>query len=145
MGQVVFGVQADYAWADADGRSPNLIQTAQGLHTHIKSLVSVTGRVGYAWERLLGYVKGGGAWERDNYDFYVPATGATISTASDQRRGGWTVGIGGEYVFTNQAVLFHLGHYCVLIHVSGNYGQVPMSAARSLAKGVIGRIDAGSP
>jgi hypothetical protein len=51
----------------------------------------------------------------------------------------------GEYVFTNQAVLFHLGRYCALVHVSGNYAQVPMSAARSLVKRVIGRIDATSP
>ena len=25
--------------------------------------------VGYAWDRFLGYVKGGGAWERDEYTF----------------------------------------------------------------------------
>ena len=37
-------------------------------HSRIRSLASVTGRIGYAWDRFLGYVKGGGAWERDGYD-----------------------------------------------------------------------------
>jgi len=43
----------------------------------------------------------------------------------------------GEYVFTNQVVLFRQGSYCGLIHISGNYGQVPLSAALALAR----RID----
>jgi len=50
-----------------------------------------------AWDRFLGYVKGGGAWEKDDY-FYTD--GVTTGTAS-QTRSGWTVGIGGEYAFTN--------------------------------------------
>jgi hypothetical protein len=32
------------------------------LTSNTKSLASVTGRVGYAWDRFLGYVKGGGAF-----------------------------------------------------------------------------------
>src|SRR5262249_23448381 len=66
-------------------------------HTRVKSLASVTGRLGYAWDRFLGYVKGGGAWERDDhdYDFF-----GLIGTAN-VTRSGWTVGVGGEYAFTN--------------------------------------------
>jgi outer membrane immunogenic protein len=43
-------------------------------------------------------VKGGGAWERDehHYDF----AGVVNGTAS-QTRSGWTIGVGGEYAFTN--------------------------------------------
>jgi outer membrane immunogenic protein len=63
----------------------------------VKSLSSVTGRLGYAWDRLLGYVKGGGAWERDEYDY---TNGVIIGTARETR-GGWTVGVGAEYAFTN--------------------------------------------
>ena len=33
----------------------------------VKSLASVTGRVGYVWDRFLGYVSGGLDWERDDY------------------------------------------------------------------------------
>jgi outer membrane immunogenic protein len=57
----------------------------------------VTGRVGYAWDRFLGYVKGGGAWESDEYSVF---SGLAISTASEIRTG-WTIGVGGEYAFTD--------------------------------------------
>ncbi len=43
-------------------------------------------------------MKGGGAWERDEYDFRT--LGATFASASETRSG-WTVGVGGEYAFTN--------------------------------------------
>jgi len=45
-------------------------------------------------------VKGGGAWERDRYDRFVLGTGVPFDSASETR-GGWTVGIGGEYAFTD--------------------------------------------
>ena len=68
------------------------------IGSKVKGLSSVTGRVGYAWDRFLGYVKGGGAWEQDEYSWTSP--GFTIGTIT-QTRSGWTVGIGGEYAFTN--------------------------------------------
>jgi outer membrane immunogenic protein len=58
----------------------------------------VTGRVGYAFGRFLGYAKGGGAWEQSDYSLLVAgATGATVS----ETKSGWTVGVGGEYAFLN--------------------------------------------
>ena len=63
----------------------------------MKSLASVTGRLGYAWDRFLGYVKGGGAWENDDHFF----TDAINTGTASLTRSGWTVGIGGEYAFTN--------------------------------------------
>ena len=48
---------------------------------------------------LLGYVKGGGAWERDDYTAVDP--GGIARAFASETRGGWTVGIGGEYAFTN--------------------------------------------
>jgi len=93
----VFGVQGDYAWSDADGSNVDVFGFTN--HSRVKSLASVTGRVGYAWDRFLGYVKGGGAWERDDYTVFNPA-GVVAATASETR-GGWTVGIGGEYAFTD--------------------------------------------
>jgi outer membrane immunogenic protein len=62
-------------------------------------VASVTGRIGYAWDRFLGYVKGGGAWERDELTIDFFNTGV-IGSRSDTRSG-WTIGIGGEYAFTN--------------------------------------------
>ncbi len=96
----VFGIQGDYDWASANGSHIDPVFGLSTLQSNTKSLASVTGRVGYAWDRFLGYVKGGGAWERDNYSWFLTAIPAASLTASETR-GGWTVGIGGEYAFTN--------------------------------------------
>src|SRR5205807_7327936 len=74
----------------------NFLAAALSDQTQIKSLASVTGRVGYAWDRFLGYVKGGGASAQRNYSILFG--GGTIAAVSETR-GGWTVGIGGEYAF----------------------------------------------
>jgi outer membrane immunogenic protein len=58
----------------------------------------VTGRIGYAWDRFLGYIRAGGAWETSSYDLLI--TGVTAATVTEHR-GGWTIGIGGEYAFLN--------------------------------------------
>jgi outer membrane immunogenic protein len=106
VGAWVFGVQGDYDWTSGKTDNTNVFLTNNFLgvgpvvnHTEIKSLASVTGRVGYAWDRFLLYGKGGGAWVRADHSFVV--NGATVASSSDNSRGGWTAGIGGEYAFTN--------------------------------------------
>jgi outer membrane immunogenic protein len=93
----VFGIQGDYDWTNASASTTDAAFLATKDQTNIKSLASVTGRVGYTWDRLLGYVKGGGAWEKDDYS--ISSVGF-VSTASETRTG-WTVGVGGEYAFTD--------------------------------------------
>lgn len=48
----------------------------------------------------------------------------------------------GEFVFTNQVVLFRESRYCAVVHVSGDYAQVPLSAALMLARRIDGRMRA---
>jgi outer membrane immunogenic protein len=71
--------------------------------TKIDSLASVTGRVGYSWGRVLGYVKGGGAWVKNEYSLQAtlitPFNGTQTIGSLTNTRGGWTVGVGGEYAF----------------------------------------------
>ena len=43
-------------------------------------------------------MKAGGAWEQSNFSLLVG--GLSAATASETR-GGWTIGVGGEYAFTN--------------------------------------------
>ena len=95
----VLGVQGDYDWTDAHRDRDGVLFTNFTDSFKVKSVASVTGRIGYAWDRFLGYVKGGGAWERDDITFAFIPTG-TIATVSDTRSG-WTVGVGAEYAFTN--------------------------------------------
>jgi len=94
----VFGIQGDYDWTNASGNNVADAGFPFTDHSRVKSLASVTGRVGYAWDRFLGYVKGGGAWEQSDYSVLFGAL--TVATAS-ATRSGWTVGVGGEYAFLN--------------------------------------------
>lgn len=94
-GGFVIGVQGDYGWSNADGTHASAREIGVFYHSEIESLASVTGRVGYAFDRFLGYVKGGAAWERDTYSASTIIVG-TAYTTSDTRSG-WTIGGGGEY------------------------------------------------
>jgi outer membrane immunogenic protein len=98
-GGFVVGLQGDIGWTDIEGGHDSALEFGVAYHSKIKSLGSVTGRIGYAWDRFLGYAEGGGAWERDNYWATTIVLG-TAYTASETRSG-WTIGIGGEYAFTN--------------------------------------------
>src|SRR5262249_50671960 len=62
-------------------------------------LLLVTGRLGYARDNWLGYVKGGYANSKIEFNTSVASTGQTSSTSSE-RDGGWTAGAGVEYAFS---------------------------------------------
>ena len=68
----------------------------------VKDLETVTGRLGYAWNRSLLYAKGGAAWAETTYNLngntgsLALGTGSTNATAS-----GWVAGGGVEYALTN--------------------------------------------
>jgi len=98
----VFGIQGDYDWMSAKASHIDPLGLTT-LESKSKWLASVTGRIGYAWDRFLGYVKGGGAWEGDEYRWLVAVApfGGTVLSSPSETRGGWTVGVGGEYAFTD--------------------------------------------
>jgi outer membrane immunogenic protein len=100
-GGFVIGIAADWAWSSADGnhdRFFSFIDDGARFHTDIESIASVTARFGWALDRFLVYVKGGFAWERDEYRVTALILG-DVWTASETRTG-FTVGAGGEYAFT---------------------------------------------
>lgn len=137
----VVGIQGDYDWSDGTGSSPHATFPTLTDQSHISGLGSVTGRVGYAWDRFLGYVKGGGAWERNDYLQFFPATGATFATNSTTRDG-WTVGIGGEYAFTNNLTGFIEYDYydfgndnLTFATVGGTFPHITISERQSVVKG----------
>ena len=71
------------------------------LHT-VNSLGTVTGRVGYAWDRSLAYVKGGGAWTNTTFSLFANTNALTLGTGDTTLNvWGWTVGAGIEYALTN--------------------------------------------
>lgn len=125
-GPWVFGAQLDAAWTDArsdTGISPGgtgiascnqrLPAPAIGAITRCTAdqewLVSATVRGGYAWDRLLAYVKGGGAWTRENYGFGRGESFAAFlfpNYVGSDTRAGWTVGVGLEYAFAQNWTVF---------------------------------------
>lgn len=95
----VAGVQGDLAFADAEGSHASAREFGVSYHSKVRSLVSLTGRAGYAQDRLLGYVRGGIAWERDDYSASTIITG--IAYKSGDTHTGWTAGLGAEYALTD--------------------------------------------
>jgi outer membrane immunogenic protein len=92
-GQWVFGVEGQGNWADFSGSSVSAIN---GLtdRSKIDSFGLITGQVGYAWNNVLVYAKGGAAVVGTKYD----VSGAAVASASNTRWGG-TVGAGLEFGF----------------------------------------------
>jgi outer membrane immunogenic protein len=94
-GALVFGVEGMFDWINLNGS--NLIPaTLVSLTSKTSWLGTATGRVGYAFDRSLLYVKGGGAWINEKQG--VTALGLTIDDGG-HTRSGWTLGTGWEYAF----------------------------------------------
>ena len=95
-GQWVFGVEGQGNWADFSGSSNSAID---GLNnrTKIDSFGLITGQVGYAWNNVLVYAKGGAAVVGAKYD--VRTAGGAFVASSDDTRWGGTIGAGLEYGF----------------------------------------------
>jgi outer membrane immunogenic protein len=58
-----------------------------------------TGQVGYAWNNVLLYVKGGAAVTDDRFEIRDTLTNILLATTGDQTRWGGTVGAGVEFSF----------------------------------------------
>ena len=84
----------------------------------------ITGQIGYAWNNVLFYVKGGGAVVGNKYDVFV-APGfigdGTLVASNNETRWGGTVGAGLEFGFSpNWSVGIEYDHI-FLDHHSVNF------------------------
>ena len=62
-------------------------------------LTSVTARIGYAFDNVLVYVKGGGALAGDKYEVSGSFAGAPYDFRGLENRLGWTAGAGVDWAF----------------------------------------------
>jgi outer membrane immunogenic protein len=62
-------------------------------------LATVTGRLGYAWDRVLLYAKGGVAFADEEHDFGFFVDLLPVASTGEKTRTGWTVGGGVEVAF----------------------------------------------
>jgi opacity protein-like surface antigen len=121
VGYTVFGVEADFAGVertvlgggDRGGGGLNGAASCPNgffftCNDALHALASLTGRIGFTWDRALFYVKGGGAWTENEFIakcntdsqptiFATCAAADTPNTTAGDRRWGWTAGAGFEY------------------------------------------------
>ena len=104
-GNFVVGIEGDFDWFANNNNSVTVTgplgTTFQGGNNG-RWLTTLTGRLGYAYDRVLFYGKGGGAWVgSNNFTLTSTATGASASFSNNNTNTGWTAGGGVEWAFTN--------------------------------------------
>jgi outer membrane immunogenic protein len=179
----VIGVEGKASWADVRGSTDetplfsqvNVFlpgQTATATFSERTNLIaSVTGRLGYSWDRWLIYGKGGAAWDHDKYGFQggITQTGNVIAVcipttppifcplafnqSATESRTGWTIGGGFEWaVWNNWSIkleyqYFDFGTKRVTL-VAPDNGPVPADIKQRIETvtfGVNYRFDWGPP
>jgi outer membrane immunogenic protein len=127
----VIGIGGDFSWTNIGsvtndpffgGKNGNPV----AFSARTDDIATITGRVGYAWDRVLFYGKGGAAFAHDKYtqtnssainnaifgcdNGGGPLVGCTTAGSAD--RWGWTAGVGVEWAFaTNWSAMIEYDHY----------------------------------
>ncbi len=93
----VFGIEGQGNWADFTGDHISLFDGSR-LRSRVDAFGLITGQVGYAWNNVLLYVKGGAAVTGDKYEVFDATSGFLVGDAHETRWGA-TVGAGLEFGF----------------------------------------------
>jgi outer membrane immunogenic protein len=106
--RVVIGAEVDFDWLSNSSTTSStaLFVNPPGVLTgstatvtvNNRRLTTVTGRLGYAWDRLLLYAKGGGAWVGSNSPTFT-VDGAPVTVSTSNSNWAWTAGLGAEWAF----------------------------------------------
>src|ERR1700730_13152352 len=109
--QWVFGLEAQGDWADLRGQNTSLFFPGFINRSKLDAFGLFTGQVGYAWNNVLLYVKGGAAVTDNRRDILFAATNAIEGTSNTNTQWGGTVGVGLEYGFApNWSVAIEYDH-----------------------------------
>lgn len=96
---LVVGAELDFSWASIRGSRPSdPADITSGIAVAYHALATGTGRIGYAFDGLLTYAKGGVAWANVDYQTF---TGTAFPSDFNHQRTGLTGGVGLEYALTN--------------------------------------------
>ena len=112
----VLGIEGDYAWANLSGGNvADPFFDGKNFGSKTDALASVTGRIGYTWDRVLFYGRGGAAWAHDRYTMQTPSLipqAPAINSFATETRSGWVAGAGFEWAFAEQwSAKFEYDHY----------------------------------
>jgi outer membrane immunogenic protein len=108
----VFGIEGEGDWANLSGTGVSQFLVAPQITNRSKTdaIGLFTGQVGYAWDNILWYVKGGAAVTHNTYRGLLTLTDATVDSAGATRWGG-TIGTGVEIGFApNWSLGFEYDH-----------------------------------
>jgi outer membrane immunogenic protein len=123
----VIGFGGDVSWTNLNsvtndpffgGKNGNPVK----FSSQTDEIATLTGRVGYAWDRVLLYGKGGAAYAHDKYavtnsfginEAFLGCNGFNgCNTAGSADRWGWTAGVGVEWAFAaNWSAMIEYDHY----------------------------------
>jgi outer membrane immunogenic protein len=107
----VFGVEAQGDWADLRGSNQSQLFPAFTNISKIDAIGLFTGQVGWAWNNVLFYVKGGAAVVADRFSVNTTVGNVLTATTPDDTRWGGTVGAGVEFGFApNWSVAAEYNH-----------------------------------
>jgi outer membrane immunogenic protein len=98
-GALVVGMEAQGDWASLRGSSVSLLTPANTNRSRIDAFGLFTGQIGYAFNTVLLYVKGGAALAADRFDQVATGTNVTVAAADSRNHWGGTVGAGVEFSF----------------------------------------------
>jgi len=132
VGRWVLGAESDLAWLGIN-RARTFFPSPSGdtdfVSVKYSWYATATARVGYAWDRVLLYAKGGAAWARIE-NAAADMDGGAIDTSdfrSDRKtQSGWTAGAGLEYGLTHHISLkveylyLDFGRYTSGLNLDGN-------------------------
>jgi outer membrane immunogenic protein len=133
----VVGVEGTFDWAANNNNTTTGIVVPGGNTIQVTSndtwLSTLAARVGVAYDRVLFYGKGGGAWVGNN-SFTVTnvTTGASFTGSNSNTTSGWLVGAGVEWAFANNWTLKAEYDY---IGLSGRTFTIPVGSAAPFALG----------
>lgn len=115
----VAGIQASFAGADINGTAADSFDFNSPVQAKTDFLADLSLRLGYAWNNVLFYGKGGVAWAHNNYSFTTSPAAASpagfgsffTSTGTDTPLGA-VAGAGIEWAFWgNWSTFLEYDHY----------------------------------
>lgn len=97
-GGFLIGAEAMFDWAP--NQNNNIGATLGGATAtagvNNRWVTTATGKFGHAWDRILVYAKGGGAWVGASNSALTVSTGAPLALSAPSTNWGWTAGVGFE-------------------------------------------------
>jgi outer membrane immunogenic protein len=95
----VFGLEGQGDWANLRGSNQSILHPAFTVRSKIDGFGLFTGQVGYAFNTVLLYVKGGGVVTADRFSIDTTLGNVFAASTPDQTRWGGAVGAGVEFSF----------------------------------------------